>query len=436
MQKAFQKHIEVSFPFLKESKLLVASSGGLDSVVLGYLLKELGYKLGFAHCNFSLRGKESDEDEAFVVDLAEKWNIPVFTETFDTKQYALENKLSTQMAARELRYDWFEEILKDFKYDYILTAHHADDDLETFLINLSRGTGLRGLTGITENSETIIRPLLPFSREDIFNFAKKEKLFWREDSSNASIDYLRNELRHEVIPPYKKASKGLLANFKKVQRNLQETEALVNDYIILVRNLVMRETSQGFEISITKLQELPNANALLYELLSPFQFTAWEDISGLLNAQSGKQVFSSEFRILKDRETLIITQKPSEEENISKFISENETQIDTPLKMSFFPTNKMGYIDRNTVYVDAGKISYPLELRKWEEGDVFQPFGMRGKKKLSKFFKDEKLSLASKEQIWILLSNNQIVWVVGYRMDDRFKITPKTHNILKIAVAN
>ncbi|MAL60010.1 MAG: tRNA lysidine(34) synthetase TilS [Flavobacteriaceae bacterium] len=436
MLKAYKHHIEDSFPFLKEGQLLVACSGGLDSVVLAHILRELGFKIGLAHCNFYLRGNESDEDEAFVIDLAEKWNVPVFTETFNTKEYAATHKLSTQMAARELRYAWFEELLKDFKYDYILTAHHADDNLETFLINLSRGTGLRGLTGITEQNDKIIRPLLPFSREEIFNFAKKEKLFWREDSSNASSDYLRNELRHEVIPPFKKATKGLLKSLQKTQRNLQQTEALVSDYLVLVRNLVMEETSQGFEISIVKLKELPNPDALLYELLSPFQFTAWEDISGLLHAQSGKQVLASNYRVIKDREVLIITKIPSEEKKVSKFISENETQIDSPLKMSFFPTDKMGYIDTNTVYVDASKISYPLVLRRWEEGDVFQPFGMKGKKKLSKFFKDEKLSLASKEQIWILLSNNQIVWVVGYRMDDRFKITPKTDKILKIAVTN
>jgi tRNA(Ile)-lysidine synthase len=434
MFKACKQHIEETFPFLKEGKLLVACSGGLDSVVLGYVLKELGYNIGLAHCNFSLRGEESDEDEAFVINLAEKWNIPVFTETFDTKEYAAKEKVSTQMAARALRYAWFQELLKDFKYDFLITAHHADDDLETFLINLSRGSGLRGLIGIKEKSNKIIRPLLPFSREEIFSFAKKEKLFWREDSSNASSDYLRNELRHEVIPPFKKATKGLLASFHKTQKNLQQTEALVNDYILLVRNLVMQETPDGFEISIAKLQELPNPDALLYELLSPFQFTAWEDIYGLLKAQSGKQVFATNYRVIKDRNALIITEIPSEEENLSKFISENEKQIDLPIKMSFFPTDKMGYIDSNTVYVDASKMTYPLELRKWQEGDVFQPFGMKGKKKLSKFFKDEKLSLASKEQIWILLSNNQIVWVVGYRMDDRFKITPKTNKILKITV--
>lgn len=436
MLNVYVQHIENSFPFLKKRKLLVACSGGLDSVVLAYILKELGYSIGLAHCNFSLRGKESDEDEAFVIELATKWNVPVFTETFNTKEYASIHKLSTQMAARALRYCWFEELLNDFKFDYVLTAHHADDNLETFLINLSRGSGLRGLIGIKDKSNKIIRPLLPFSREEIFSFAKKEKLFWREDSSNASSDYLRNELRHEVIPPFKKATKGLLASFHKTQKNLQQSEALVNDYILLVRNLVMQETPDGFEISIAKLQELPHPDALLYELLSPFQFTAWEDISGLLKAQSGKQVLSSNYRVLKDRKVLIITEIPSERKKNKKFISENELQIDSPLTMSFLPTDKMGYIDNNTIYVDASKISYPLELRRWEEGDVFQPFGMKGKKKLSKFFKDEKLSLASKEQIWILLSKNQIVWVVGYRMDDRFKITPKTNKILKIAVAN
>lgn len=435
MLKSFKKHIESSFPNLKDGKLIVACSGGLDSVVLAYLLKELGHTIALAHCNFSLRGNESDGDESFVVELAKQWNIPVFTERFDTKSYAVTHQLSTQMAARELRYQWFDEILDSFKYQYFVTAHHADDDLETFLINLSRGTGIRGLTGIPQNNEKILRPLLPFSKEELLSFAKKESLFWREDSSNASTDYLRNELRHKVIPPLKKATKAFLNNFKKTQLHLQETQHLMEDYMLLIRNLVLQETSQGFQISIPKLLALPHPEALLYELLSPFQFTAWEDIVNLLHAQSGKQVFSSNYRVLKDREVLIITEITSEEKNNSTFISENEGQIDTPLKMSFIPTKKMGYIDRNTVYVDAAKISYPLELRKWKEGDVFQPFGMKGKKKLSKFFKDEKLSLASKEQIWVLLSNHHVVWVVGHRMDDRFKITPKTETILKITVS-
>ena len=436
MQNTFKKHLETSFPYFKERKLLVACSGGLDSVVLAFLLKELGYKIALAHCNFSLRGAESDGDEAFVVELATSWNIPVFTERFDTKPYAAKTKISTQMAARELRYSWFHEILNQFQYNYLLTAHHADDALETFLINLSRGTGLRGLTGIPALKETTIRPLLPFSKEELLNFAKQQHLFWREDSSNSSNDYLRNELRHEVIPQLKKTAQSFLKNFQKTQQNLRETEALVEDYIILIQNLVMEETAQGYEISIPKLVALPHPEALLYELLLPFHFTAWDDISALLYAQSGKQVFSSNYRVLKDRDVLIVTEIPSEEKNTSKFISENEKQIAAPLVMSFIPTEKMGYIDSNTVYVDSEKLSYPLELRKWQEGDVFQPFGMKGKKKLSKFFKDEKLSLASKEQIWVLVSNHLIVWVVGLRMDDRFKITPTTKHILKITVVH
>ncbi|MCB0456194.1 MAG: tRNA lysidine(34) synthetase TilS [Flavobacteriaceae bacterium] len=435
MLKAFKKHVETSFPSLKESRLLVACSGGLDSVVLAFLLKELHYEIGLAHCNFSLRGAESDGDEAFVLELAKKWNVPVFTETFNTKAYAATNKISTQMAARELRYTWFDEIIKSNSYNYLLTAHHADDNLETFLINLSRGTGLRGLTGIPAFNETTVRPLLPFAKEELLNFAKQQHLFWREDSSNSSNDYLRNELRHEVIPLLKKTSQGFLKNVQKTQQHLLETEALVEDYVVLIRNLVMQQTPHGFEISIPKLLDLPHPEALLYELLSPFQFTAWEDISALLHAQSGKQVFSSEYRVLKNREMLMVTEIPSEEKNLSKFISENEQQIDSPLRMSFIPTDKMGYIATNTVYVDTSKLDYPLELRKWQEGDIFQPFGMKGKKKLSKFFKDEKLSLATKEQIWVLLSNRKIVWVVGYRMDDFFKITSKTETILKITVS-
>ena len=435
MLQSFEKYINTTFPFLKESKVLVACSGGLDSVVLSYMLQQLEFDFGIAHCNFKLRDTESDEDETFVEGLAEKWNVPFYSEAFNIKEYALQHKLSTQMAARDLRYKWFDEILKDFKYDYVLTAHHADDDLETFLINLSRGSGLRGLSGIPVENDKVLRPLLPFSREEILSYAKKKKLYWREDSSNASNDYLRNELRHHVVPQFKKTTNSLLNNFRKTQKNLKESSALIEDYMALIRNLVMQETAQGFEVDIDKLKDLPNPEALLYELLLPFQFTAWDDISGLLNAQSGKQVLSSNYRVIKDRKVLLITKIPSEEKNSSKFISENETQIASPIKMSFLPTDKMGYIDNNTIYVDASKISYPLALRHWREGDVFQPFGMKGKKKLSKFFKDEKLSLASKEQIWILLSDNKIVWVVGYRMDDQFKITPNTNNILKITVA-
>jgi tRNA(Ile)-lysidine synthase len=428
----FQKHIDQKLSFLKESKILVACSGGVDSVVLTHLLNTLKFDISVAHCNFSLRGEESDADEAFVLHLADKLSISVFTETFDTKKYAKENKLSTQMAARELRYRWFEEIKTNFKFDYIVTAHHADDSLETFLINLSRGTGLKGLTGIPEINETTVRPLLHFSRNEIVKYAKDNAFFWREDSSNAKADYVRNKLRLEVIPAYKEVVEDLLQSFKKTTKNLTSSQNLVDDYMALVFNLSVNEIKEGYSINLQKLQELPNTEALLYELLSPFGFTDLTAINDLLNSQSGKQVFSKTHRLLKDRNVFILTEIPLEDKNDEFFISENEKKIDVPIQLTFLPTDKVGYHSTNTIYVDTDKIKFPLQLRKWSEGDVFQPFGMKGKKKLSKFFKDEKLSLVAKENIWVLCSNKQIMWVIGHRPDERFKVTPETKQILKI----
>ncbi len=432
MQEEFSTHINKNLSFLKESKLLIACSGGLDSVVLASLCKSLNLDFALAHCNFSLRGKESDGDEEFVMSLAEKYSVPVFTETFDTKKYAKDKKLSTQMAARELRYNWFEEILKDFEYDYLLTAHHADDDLETFLINLSRGSGLRGLTGINTINDKIVRPLLSFNRQTILKRAKETGLYWREDSSNQQTDYLRNNLRLNVIPSYKESVKSLLPNFQKTIANLRASQSLVEDYMALVYNLCIEEVSEGYKINLTKLKELPNTDALLYELLFPFGFTAWDDISELMEAQSGKLVVSGSHRLIKNRNTLILTEIPSEMEKNEIFISEDKKKIDFPLKLQLTPIDKMGYTDKNTIYVDNDKLTYPLKLRKWREGDIFQPFGMKGKKKLSKFFKDEKLSLVAKEKIWILASLDKIVWIVGYRPDERFKVDTATTNILKI----
>jgi tRNA(Ile)-lysidine synthase len=432
-------HITNNLPFLKGKKLLIACSGGVDSVALASLLHGLNYTIGLAHCNFSLRGKESDGDEDFVIDLAGKLDIPVFSETFDTKAYAKKHKLSTQVAARELRYRWFEELLVDFKFDYVLTGHHTDDDLETFLINLSRGSGLRGLKGIPEVNNKIVRPLLCFGRDEIVKYAKKSKLYWREDSSNSEVDYLRNKLRIETIPKYKDAAPALLQSFQKSRSHLENSQNLVEDYMVLVSNLVISEFSDGYQINIQKLQELPNTSALIYELLSPFGFTDFSALLDLLTAQSGKQVFSASHRLLKDRNSLLLTEIPkkgAENEEVSElFISENENKIDKPIALEFKSTKKIGDITNSTVYVDKDKIHYPLLLRKWREGDVFQPLGMKGKKKLSKFFKDEKLSLVAKEKIWVLCSGTEIVWIVNYRMSDLFKIQAATKEILKIVTS-
>ena len=429
----FKKHLSAHFKFLEKGKLLVACSGGVDSVVLAHLLHELDFSIALAHCNFALRGNESEGDAVFVKELSNKLDCPVYIQEFDTKKYASRRKVSTQMAARELRYQWFQQLLDAENYDYLLTAHHADDNLETFFINLSRGTGLRGLVGMPEKNEMIVRPLLTCSRKQIMGYAKQQQLFWREDSSNATTEYLRNKFRIEVLPRFKAVSENAFQNFLTSQAHLKQSQALIEDYMALVYNLVVSETLHGYRIDIPKILELPNTEALLYELLHPFGFTAWDDISSLLTAQSGKKIASNTHRLVKDRTFLLLTEIPSSGP-MSFDIPLGTQHIKTPIQLYFEESTTFQVTNSHTVFVDAEKLQFPLQLRKWEEGDVFYPFGMKGKKKVSKFFKDEKLSLVDKENAWLLYSQDEIVWVVGYRLDDRFKMTPNTTRLLKISL--
>jgi len=430
----FKKNIETDFSFLEGKKILIACSGGMDSVVLTNLMKNLNFEIALAHCNFSLRGKESDGDEMFVIGLAKSMEIPVFAETFDTKRFAEEHKISTQMAARDLRYTWFAEILKDFKFDFLLTAHHLDDDLETFFINLSRGTGLNGLLGIPKKNNKIVRPLLSFSREEILKYAEENNLKWREDSSNLKTDYLRNQLRLEVLPQFKKTNEALLKNFQKTQQNIRASQNLIEDYMALVYNLVVTEAVDSYKINIQKIKELPHTDALLYELLNGFGFMEWEDVSKLIDAQTGKQLFSKTHRLIKNRGELVLTEIDFEKNNDEFLVSEEE--ITSPIKLKIEQSKYIGETEKNLIYVDSEKLNFPLKLRKWKSGDSFQPFGMKGKKKLSKFFKDEKISLNEKEKVWLLLSDEKIVWVIGHRMDERFKVIENTKRILKITFWN
>ncbi|MBA3987041.1 MAG: tRNA lysidine(34) synthetase TilS, partial [Flavobacteriales bacterium] len=306
--------------------------------------------------------------------------------------------------------------------------------LETFLINTTRGTGLKGLTGIPKVHGKIVRPLLAFSRDEILQYAKDNEIAWREDSSNASSKYLRNKLRLEVIPKLKEENAQVLQSFKNTLDHLKASQALLEDYMVLVYKLAIEEISDGYRINIEKLKSLPNAKALLYELLHSFHFKEWEDVYHLLEAQSGKQLVSETHILLKDREYLYLKLRPSsvnEESNLF-FISEETTSIKKPVHLTFERVKEISQTDANTIFVDAEKLQFPLTIRKWEDGDAFYPFGMQGKKKLSKFFKDEKLSLFSKEKIWLLCSDKQIVWVIGLRADNRFKITSETTQVVKI----
>lgn len=433
MLEKFQNHIIQNFDFLIGKRLLLATSGGLDSMIMVDLFHKLSFDMAMAHCNFQLRGIESFEDQKFVQNYADANEIDVFITQFDTTNFAKDFKLSIQVAARELRYSWFYELLETKKYDYILTAHHADDNLETFIINLIRGTGLEGLTGIPAQNGNIIRPLLIFSRQEIEQYAKDINMEWREDSSNTSDKYLRNKIRHNVVPVLKELNPDFLSSFLKTQVYLHESKAMAEDASILVYQQVAAEKGEEIHFDLNKLKTLPNYKSYLYEWLNEFKFSAWEDIYDLVDGQSGKQVFSDGFRLLKDRDSLILCPINNEDEIEEYYIFKDQKEINIPLNLSFLKVTDTSLVSNTTIFVDEDKLWFPLVLRRWKHGDKFQPAGMDGKsKKVSKFFKDNKLSLIEKENSWILCSDNQIVWIVGFRQDERFKIGNRTKKILKI----
>jgi tRNA(Ile)-lysidine synthase len=429
----FENHVSNHFPFLQGKKLLLAVSGGLDSMVLVHLFQQLNYEIIVLHCNFQLRGLESFEDQQFIQEYTFKNAIPFEFTQFDTEAFAADFKVSTQVAARELRYSWFYEQLAIQKGDFILTAHHADDNLETFLINLSRGTGLEGLTGIPAQNEKVIRPLLSFSRQEIEEYASVNKLKWREDSSNASDKYLRNKIRHHLVPLLKELNPTFMSSFEKTQSFLSEAQDLVDDAAIMVYQQVAREEGEDIYFDLVRLLQLPNYSSYLYQWLKEFGFTAWDDIYELVTSQSGKQVLAPYFRLIKDRDCLILSPLQSQENQQEFEIESVESKVKFPLNLDFSTVSKIGVASNSTIFVDQDKLVFPLTLRHWNEGDVFQPFGMEGKsKKVSKLFKDEKLSLIDKEKVWLLCSNNQVVWVVGIRQDERFKIDSNSKKLLKI----
>lgn len=399
------------------------------------LFRKSGFEIAIAHCNFQLRGQESNEDQAFIEKYSKENSIPLFVTQFDTKAFAEDFKLSIQVAARELRYKWFYELLESHHYDYVITAHHADDNIETFLINLSRGSGLEGFTGIPIQNDKTIRPLLDFGREEILNYARQHAIKWREDSSNASDKYLRNKIRQEIVPVLKSLNPNLLPSFQNTLENLQQAMSLVDDASrIVYRKVVLDEENQK-KINLKELLQLPNYKAYLYQWLNPFGFKAWNDIYNLVESQSGKQIFSEGFKLLKDREYLILSPLVKIDKGEKYLIENNEKEVNFHIKLSFCKVSTASNASNKTIFVDQNKLKYPLVLRRWEEGDVFYPLGMNGKsKKVSKFFKDEKFSLIEKENTWLLCSDDQIVWIVGIRQDERFKTETTTKQIIQIAL--
>lgn len=334
------------------------------------------------------------------------------------------------MAARELRYTWFSKLMAQNALKILVTAHHADDALETFLINLSRGTGIDGLTGIPAHTASLVRPLLAFSRQDIIAYAKTHRIEWREDSSNPDTKYLRNKIRHEVVPVLKELHPTFLDNFKQTLSHLADTAALVENYAAQLKMNIFKERGGIMEIAIKQLHLHPQ-KPILYALFNEYGFTAWDDITQLLTASSGKEVRSHTHRLVKDRENLLLERLEIPNSSIYK-IEEGQVQLKEPIQLKISRVPSIGDLDKNVLYVDKETLKYPLLVRKWEKGDYFSPLGMKGTKKLSKYFKDEKVDIISKENQWLLCSNGAIVWVMGRRADSRFKVTENTTTILKI----
>ncbi|MEM9076064.1 MAG: tRNA lysidine(34) synthetase TilS [Bacteroidota bacterium] len=431
MLQRFQKHIDINFPSLKEKKLLLACSGGLDSVVLAHLSVQCELNITLAHCNFQLRGDESDGDAIFVKQLAKELHLECVSIAFDTVSELSKSEGSVQMVARKLRYDWFLSVLEEQKMDYVLTAHHADDALETFIINLSRGTGIDGLSGIPSQTGKVLRPLLPFSREQITAFAKSEGLKWREDSSNSDSKYLRNKIRNGIVPELKELHPTFLDNFLMTQTFLiQSKEVLDNTFNEIKKKIFIKE-GNCIRIKVVDLKSLEPLGAYLYGLFEDYGFTEWNNVESLLNAMSGKEVRSTTHRLLKNRDSLLLQPIQSKSETIV-FINEDDASIKHPVRLDLERVTKFENVNKDIAFLDVEKLNYPLALRKWKKGDYFYPLGMKGKKKLSKFFKDAKMDVFSKEDQWLLCSGEEIVWVIGKRTDERFKIDGNTTQILKI----
>lgn len=433
MQTRFQLHIDQVFPELKNERLLLAVSGGIDSMVLLHLCLRANLRVTVAHCNFHLRGNDSNEDQRFVEQCCQELEVPCLVTEFQTEAYASTHKKSIQIAARELRYSWFYQLMAEHNLAYLLTAHHLDDAVETFLINFSRGTGLEGLLGIPERKGPIRRPLLPFTRHEIEGYAGENNISWREDYTNAQTKYLRNKLRKDVIPIFKQYNANFEHSFQNTINYLKEADELAADAAAIYFEEVAKSVGTATYFSIEKLKETPHFNSYLRYWLKPYGFKAWADIERLIDAKSGKMIFSEHYVLLKNRESLILELKDVlQPVDTEYFIDENQ-ELTKPLTITIknYDQKELPQTPLE-ILVDKDTVTFPLKIRKWKEGDYFYPLGMKGKKKLSKYFKDEKYSQLDKETTWLLCSEDEIVWIIGGRMDDRFKIRDTTTNFLKI----
>jgi tRNA(Ile)-lysidine synthase len=439
MFEQFKKYIS-DYGLIKDGdRILMAVSGGIDSMVMAHLLLRTGIETGIAHCNFSLRGKESDLDEEMVKDYAAKRGIPFWLVRFETKEYAVKNGISVQMAARDLRYKWFEEIREKHGFESIAVAHNLNDNIETMLINLTRGTGLAGLTGMRPSGRRIIRPLLFATRHSITEYSNENNVLFREDRSNSETRYARNKIRHLVIPVLREINQSVEITLNETAERFYGINEIVSCYIEEIRQRLFRPVAGNFEINISELEPFTGKKTVLFELFKPFGITGslLADLLKVIGGRTGGQIITSSNRIIKNRQILIVApekkmcQPLCEITGISEFnlapavISAQYINVTDDFKV---PSSQF------TGCFDADLISFPVKIRKWENGDFFFPLGMKGRKKLSDYFTDRKLSVPEKEDILVLESAGKIAWVMGERIDNRFRVTKSTKKALVIEV--
>lgn len=419
LMKKVKEFIEKEDLFSKQDKILVALSGGADSVALTRILITLGYHCEAAHCNFALRGEESDRDEDFVRNFCRSLNIKCHSIHFETRRYAAQQSISIEMAARELRYNWFSKICEESDCQVVAVAHHKDDSVETMLLNLIRGTGINGLLGIRPKNGNVVRPLLCASRQEVVEYLHRMNQTYVTDSTNLEDEYTRNKIRLNLLPLMEEINPS-------VKDGLVKTASYLNDISKVYQQAIKESIDRIFitpekEISIEKLMNEPAPQALLFEVLSPLGFnsTQVEEVYGSLNGQPGKRFISSQWQVVKDRELLLI-------EKVKTANDKPQIIFEEVLFTKEFVIPK----DKNTACFDANKFKGVISIRKWEKGDYFIPFGMKGKKLVSDFMTDSKFSLLKKEQQWVLSCNDQIAWLIGERTDNRFRIDDSTQKVI------
>lgn len=440
----FLAYIKKENLFTKKDHLLIAVSGGADSAVLCALCAAAGLSFSLAHCNFKLRGAESNRDEQFVKKLSEQLGVKLFVKTFDTISQAKLNKTSIEETARNLRYDWFKQLLLESKtsdnpFSFLLTAHHADDNVETVMMNFFRGTGIKGLRGILPKQQQIVRPLLFAKRKDIEEYAVTNQVEYITDSSNASNDYTRNLFRNEILPSIEKIYPEALKNVLRNIDRFAAVEYLYEESIEQIKQKLIERKGDEIHIPVLKLLKTKPLQTVIYEIIKDAGFTAMQvsEVEKLLHSDSGKYIKSASHIILLNRKWLIISPNISTTQITNIIVEENAGNIlfeegTLQIYPSAKPEKFVG--EASTVFIDAVNLTYPLLLRKCKTGDYFYPLGMTKKKKLSRFFIDLKLSLLQKEKCWVLESDKKIVWVIGYRIDERFKITSSSKQIVKLSL--